>query len=397
MTGGKPRNLAVVPMLGAFFSQQYRDWWLAYIKNPNNTNPLHNHWLVRKSIAKAYAEGRLALQRQMPSLVEYKVKNVQVAMLSEYIEVDGPIALLGDHSRWGIPKVDPRFPGTQSRLAESMRWLALAEDMNKLNTPNPKRTGLGTSFLGLRSGLVSLSSSFSQRLGYILLAIWRRFPDSMRVAFYKLLRQVGHRIYGRGHEDTLNTQRLPFGLYFKTGHGPEEMRNEFRALQLVQEHTNIPAPRPIDLAFIPKDVDGKEQGFMITSRVPGHQLAAANDMMSELDEAGLVAQMQDYIKQLRRIPNTVNSEKPICNTFGGPIRDMRIRWADPYGPFRDEVSFSKILRFPDDPGRSGHEIYFTHGDLNFRNILIGIVPLPDGSRGWRVTGIVDWEMAGFMP
>lgn len=394
----EPRNPNVIPMLSAFFGAPYRDWWLAYIRNPERMEPLNSHWLVRQSAAKAYAKGLVAFQRLPSSWIEYNIQELEVGVNSESIEIDGHLALLGDRSRRGLPKVDPKFPGTHARFTESMRWLALVEDMEKLNTPKPKQTGLGTSFLGLRSGLASLGSSFTQRLGDILLAIWRRFPDSMRVAFYKLLRKVGHRLYGRARADTANTQRLPFGLYFKTGAHPEVMRNEFRALQIVREHTNIPVPRPIDLAFIPDGVDSdNDQGFMVMSRMPGHQLAVAHDMISELDEAGFVAQMQDYLRQLRNIPNIVSSEYQICNTLGGPLRDERDNWGAPRGPYADEAAFSKFLPHADDPGRSGHEIYFTHGDLNDRNVLIGIVPLPDGSRGWRVTGIVDWQFAGFLP
>ncbi|KAK4142033.1 uncharacterized protein C8A04DRAFT_30437 [Dichotomopilus funicola] len=55
------------------------------------------------------------------------------------------------------------------------------------------------------------------------------------------------------------------------------------------------------------------------------------------------------------------------------------------------------MRFSDDPARRGHKIVFTHADLNARNILVDLVPLPDGTTGWRVTGIVDWETAGYYP
>ncbi|TLS21790.1 uncharacterized protein PpBr36_09302, partial [Pyricularia pennisetigena] len=42
------------------------------------------------------------------------------------------------------------------------------------------------------------------------------------------------------------------------GAHPEVMRNEFGALWLVQKHTNIPPPMPIDFTFIRCDVDGED-------------------------------------------------------------------------------------------------------------------------------------------
>lgn len=86
-----------------------------------------------------------------------------------------------------------------------------------------------------------------------------------------------------------------------------------------------------------------------------------------------------------------------CDTLGGAIGDTRERVGKPTGPFADEATFTKVLRNPDDPARAGHRMSFTHADLNSRNILVDEVVQQDGSLGWRVTGIVDWEMAGYYP
>jgi hypothetical protein len=57
-------------MLGAFFGPPYRDWWLSYAKDPKTVKPYHSHWLVRQSAAKAFAEGRVRLDRLQPSMIE---------------------------------------------------------------------------------------------------------------------------------------------------------------------------------------------------------------------------------------------------------------------------------------------------------------------------------------
>lgn len=57
-------------MLGAFFGPPYRDWWLSYAKNPDFVSSYTNHWLVRRSGAKAFAQGLVRLDRRQPSMIE---------------------------------------------------------------------------------------------------------------------------------------------------------------------------------------------------------------------------------------------------------------------------------------------------------------------------------------
>jgi aminoglycoside phosphotransferase (APT) family kinase protein len=87
----------------------------------------------------------------------------------------------------------------------------------------------------------------------------------------------------------------------------------------------------------------------------------------------------------------------ICNNFGEACRDPAIRdWA-PIGPCPDEASFSQYLRFSDEPSRRGHKIVFTHGDVSPRNIMVERITNSTGVRGWRLSGIIDWETAGYYP
>lgn len=57
-------------MLGAFFTPPYRDWWLAYIRDPGTIDPLHSHWLVRKSAARVFKQGFIIFDRLQPSMIE---------------------------------------------------------------------------------------------------------------------------------------------------------------------------------------------------------------------------------------------------------------------------------------------------------------------------------------
>jgi len=48
----------------------YRDWGLAYAQIPGHISPYHNHWLVRRSAAIAFAQGVVKLDRLHPSMDE---------------------------------------------------------------------------------------------------------------------------------------------------------------------------------------------------------------------------------------------------------------------------------------------------------------------------------------
>jgi len=195
-----------------------------------------------------------------------------------------------------------------------------------------------------------------------------------------------------GNPDPMvQVQRLPFGLYLKYQGDADMVRNEFNALQRLRRETSIPVPTPIDM--IPE----AENSYLLMARLPGFPLWRCQEIFSDVDGDEIVTQLQDYVAQLRALPKTANTDMAICNTLGEACRDHRIRSADPIGPFADEAAFSQCLRFSDESGRRGHKVVFTHADLNPRNILVDQVALPGGGNGWRVTGIVDWETAGYYP
>ncbi|KAF9767113.1 hypothetical protein IL306_000378 [Fusarium sp. DS 682] len=282
----KPR---IQDMLSAFFGPPYFNWWMKHIKLVDERYAfcsewlIDNYWLVRRSAAEAFRNGLVKLDRDLPSFVEVGealffqqtkltltkiwVTPCLIGSSEPVIDVDGDYALLGDHSRTGIRRIDARFIGTHSRLAPSMRWLELKKKLARDQSP---------------------------------------------------------------------------------------------------------------------------------PRLPGEPLAQEMDELSDRDCREFIEQMQDFMVQLRSIPH-VGPEGFICNTFGEACSDPRIRSADYIGPFEDEAAFNQYLYHPDDPARRGHRVVFTHADLNLRNILVDRVTRLDGTRGWAVSGIVDWENSGFYP
>ncbi|KAK0633847.1 hypothetical protein B0T14DRAFT_418779 [Immersiella caudata] len=372
-------------MLGAFFGPPYRDWWLSYAKDPKVMSPYHNHWLVRQSAAKVFAEGL------------YEIQHVLIRP-EEPIKVDGTYPLLGDHSRRGVGKIDPRFPGTHARLCGSIQFLQVSKAISSKDTR--WLSGSRHSAAITRNPITMLLRIFASGLSAVFssaLVGWRILPSSVRFSAYRKLHQLGRLVYGHEHH---GVQRLPFGLYLKYHGESAELRNEFNALRTVGQHTSIPIPSALDVVSAPRDGSGSSgAGYLLTTRVQGLPLSRCLHVLSDSDCDGIATQMNDHVSQLRCITRSklLGPDSAISNTLGEACRDPRISGARPVGPFADEAAFSKLLRFPDHPARRGHKIFFTHADLNPRNILIDKVNLPDGSSGWRITGIVDWEGAGHYP
>ncbi|POR36758.1 Protein kinase-like domain protein [Tolypocladium paradoxum] len=387
----------ILHMLGAFFTPAYRDWWLGYIRAPDQMSAYHSHWLVRKSAADAFARGTIKLIRLPPSMIEYQATPVFIGLEEGPIDLEGSFPLLGDHSRSRTPTVDARFVGTHARLSHSIRWLAVARRIasNKEDHKPPSAVGV------LARVRANQQHGFSpwHLLQNACLAAWATVPDRARVAVYELLRRIGSRLYGATNNYS-TVQRLPFGLFLKYQGDPGGFRNEFNALQMARRYTSIPVPRPLDVAVVrtsSNDTACSHDAYLLTTQVPGRQVVECHQLFSDQDISSFVRQMQDYVTQLRSIPKTVGPQFAICDTTGGACRDPRIHDANPVGPFVDEEAFNQLLRNPDDPSRRNHTFVLTHADLNFRNILVDEAVQADGTTGWTVTGIVDWETAGYYP
>ncbi|KAI1404934.1 hypothetical protein F4819DRAFT_494538 [Hypoxylon fuscum] len=395
-SGWATDKVGIIDMLGAFFGPPYRDWWLSYVRNPGGMMPYCNHWLVRKSAARAFASGLVRLDRLHPSMVEYELREVSIGP-EEPIEIDGVFPLLGDHSRSGIVKVDPRFVGSQARLCKSIQFIAISKRLSSETLLRPSSPSISPLArrpnMALRNhwGLRSLCTG-------AFLTVWLLVPNKVRIACYKRLQKLGKLLYGK--VDDAAVQRLPFGLYLKYHAEADSSRNEFNALKIVRRHTSIPVPEAVDIVFEQGDTNDPfscPASYLLLTRVPGLQMWRCVNVLSERNIDRITNQLKDYIAQLRDIPQSAKSDMAICNTLGEACRDHRIRGASPVGPFADEAAFSKMLRFSDDTARRGHKIMFTHADLNPRNILVDQTVLSDGSLGWSVTGIVDWETAGYYP
>ncbi|KAI9058910.1 hypothetical protein FKP32DRAFT_1635136 [Trametes sanguinea] len=389
----------IMEVLDAFFTSGYREWWLAVARHPDCVSPYYNHWLVLKSAAQTFAQGQVELSRLQSSMIEFEVQPVLIGP-GNPIKVQGCYALLGDHSRLGIEKVDARFVGTHARLCRSMQFIEVAKELAPHILPESLRASQERHLQSPIPRPRRCSSFPLMRLlpTRLLLSLWLLIPKRLRIATYDMLLRIGKRMY-QPPESVSCIHRLPFGLYLKYRGDPMMCRNAFNAMRLIHQHTSVPVPKPLDLVIKEPgaDPDDRPEAYLLTARMPGVPLSSCQAILSDSDLEHIAAQMTDYLAQLRTIPKTVNPDMAICNTFGGGCIDPRLRGWDPKGPFRDEAAFSSVLFFGDDPARRGHKIVFTHADLNPRNILVDRVIESDGRAGWRVTAIVDWDTAGYFP
>ena len=314
------------------------------------------------------------------------------------MHIGSAYALLADHSRSGIEKIDPRFVGSHARLCKNIQFLEIAGKIASETLPQTS-VKLPTAWHAGPQEMPRKLSTLKSVLGRAALTIWLLFPNRVRITAYETLRKLGRLLYGEP-DDYSTVQRVPFGLYLKYQGEPDGFRNEFNALEMVRRHTSIPAPVPLDVVFKPGDTDDPfslPQAYLLITRVPGVPLSRCQDVLSDRGCEEIAIHMKDYLSQLRDIPKTVNPDMAICSALGEACRDPRICGEQPVGPFLDEATFSQNLRFSDDPSRRGHKIVFTHADLNPRNILVDQITKSDGSTSWRVAGIVDWENSGYYP
>ncbi|KAL1889987.1 hypothetical protein Sste5346_008566 [Sporothrix stenoceras] len=188
--------------------------------------------------------------------------------------------------------------------------------------------------------------------------------------------------------------------------------NEARAMQLVRQHTAIPAPK-IYCSF-----EHKGLVYILMERMPGKPLANGWVFRSDTSKAKILAQLKPMLAQLRNVPRPspqnghglpkVNADV-VSGIDGGQFFDGNLPNKRFWGPFNTVKDFHRGLRgnlmvVPDEYTEERYtdlrklialqEDYvasppvLTHGDLSANNIL---------ADGDNVTGIVDWETAAWMP
>jgi len=283
------------------------------------------------------------------------------------------------------------------QFADALAWLQVSEYM--------KQDYNLSSSLGLRNSTSFTSKAavtkspweqwYLRPITQMFQYAWLRTPVFLRVFAYKRLAWISYKLYRDTGSDRIC--RLPCNFYLRMAGSDwaSKHRAEFQTLRLVENHTQVPAPRAIDT------VQDSNSSFLLMTGLQGETIGRRISTMTDEQLHGVVQDLKACIAQLRQIPNRSSSDFQICNPLGDGILDWRIGDSQREElRFQDETQFHQYLTYDlplgDDAWRLiakshsvKHDIVFTHADLNLRNILV------DDSG--RISGIVDWECAGWYP
>lgn len=284
-----------------------------------------------------------------------------------------------------LPLPDPFLFRTHCRLAASLHLFHVEERVLE-GWPSPPlcASHQSPSYETLRLIWSLWTVHLNARTKKALRSLWHLVPKLIRVQCYRVLLKLGSHFYPRSFTGLVH--QLPFGLYAKEC--ISSPRNEAETLRLVEQYTSVSAPLWVD--------DYQEtHPVLIMTAVPGQTLEAVFHRLSYSEREQLSKDLKSVLSQLRCIPN--QTPYVFGNSHGGPLNDHRFP-SGTCGPFRLISEFNAFLVHPYVRNETKDKIsavharpyrsFFTHADLHPSNILI--------DRG-RLSGIVDWECAGFYP
>lgn len=161
-------------------------------------------------------------------------------------------------------------------------------------------------------------------------------------------------------------------------------RHESEIMKYIAANTTLPVPKVYDFKF-----DEQRQSFFIVmDYVPGDTLERRWKNFTSDQRDFVCHQLAECLAQLRKLTGDY-----IGTVNRGAIRFglWQSRWG---GPFDNEKEFNDwMLEAGGDAAECGlthdHAIHFAHADLSPRNIMV--------DENGRITGILDWERAGWFP
>lgn len=183
--------------------------------------------------------------------------------------------------------------------------------------------------------------------------------------------------------------------------------SEAEAMRLVARNTSIPVPKVYE-SYIKDDL-----GYIIMSRVDGEPLARVWKTLDENKRAFVVAQLKSFMEELEQVQGGYYGalwDLPSEDIFFKhmPWKNEISTYAPyhPYGPYYSRSEYNEGLIEALENSRPTSTLkekdqalarelrsiqdnlkVFSHGDIHPGNIFVNT----DG----RVTGIIDWEGAGF--
>lgn len=179
---------------------------------------------------------------------------------------------------------------------------------------------------------------------------------------------------------------------------PFESLAEARAMRFVAQNTSVPVPK-VYCAFIYKG-----STYVVMWRIQGKMAWYGWQSRSEQSKARILDQLRRIVTELRSVPCPEGTS--VGGVGGGPFCDCRLPSRLLWGPYTTVRDFHRAFandadidaeyaNLPSDVSKlfdfyrqSGNRLVLTHGDLSSLNTLV---------EADQVTGIVDWETAGWFP
>ncbi|KAK0186165.1 kinase-like domain-containing protein [Armillaria mellea] len=190
---------------------------------------------------------------------------------------------------------------------------------------------------------------------------------------------------------------LPFNLVLKFS--PHAREAEGIAMSLARS-MGIPAPHFISYGEHSPNTRSRE-GSILMTRIPGKTLKSVITSLSPDELHTIMQEVAEILDRMRSYSNPWGTR--VCgvdgkDVYGGHVPGRHIRACDDEHSFyatllqaarvQDEEGLAMLETAKKMPTLFPHDIVFTHGDLWDHNIMV------DQD---HITGIVDWEWAGWLP
>lgn len=193
------------------------------------------------------------------------------------------------------------------------------------------------------------------------------------------------------------TWKIGKWAYFKTKKWTEKMGMEYATIQFVQEKApEVPVPKVLQ-HYVDKTA---KRSFLLISSIPGEDLNEAWKTLNSNQKNEIVEQVANCIDSLSRLTSE-RLESADKKWLREPhLAPRRVLMSYPSTAINTEkVLCSKLLN-PDESkdyeeiwGIEQNKFVFCHADLGPTNIKIMV----NENGRIKLTGILDWEIAGFFP
>ncbi|KAL1583865.1 hypothetical protein WHR41_07152 [Cladosporium halotolerans] len=201
------------------------------------------------------------------------------------------------------------------------------------------------------------------------------------------------------------------GEYFAVKYGTSVSLLEAQNLSFIADNSNVPVPKTY--GTLTEESTGRN--FIIMEMVPGEPLSKARPNLTSAEKRDVAEQIQRAMINLRNIPpagyiGSLARQPCADGVFWAPDRP-----ADPSlsGPFdtEDDMNQGILRKLESSEHRSyvgflrtlmlatlhSHRTFFTHGDLQPKNVIVQRSTSARGETSLLKIRIIDWEVAGWYP